>query len=187
MGSDDTEHPQYQMGQGCLIDQLVGRQYLAEVGGLGALVSRDHIHSTLASLYHFNYKRSMIGHNNVERTFALNDEAALVICDYGASPRPQIPFPYYAEVMTGFEHSAAALMIFSGMVGEGVECIGNIRSRYDGVKRNPWETWKTILLSVIGTTRRCGSCTSTANIATSSPSAKITSRSVRKPAGLGIP
>jgi uncharacterized protein (DUF608 family) len=138
MGSDDTEHPQYQVGQGCLIDQLVG-QYLAEIAGLGALVSRDHIHSTLASLYRFNYKRSMIDHNNVERTFALNDEAAMVICDYGTAPRPQIPFPYYAEVMTGFEHSAAALMIFSDMVGEGVECIGNIRSRYDGVKRNPWD------------------------------------------------
>ena len=138
MGSDDTEHPQYQVGQGCLIDQLVG-QYLAEVAGLGALVSPDHVRSTLAALYRFNYKRSMVDHDNVERTFALNDEAALVICDYGASPRPQIPFPYYAEVMTGFEHSAAALMIFSGMVAEGVECIGNIRSRYDGVKRNPWD------------------------------------------------
>jgi non-lysosomal glucosylceramidase len=63
----------------------------------------------------------------------------MVICDYAASPRPRIPFPYYAEVMTGFEHSAAALMIFSGMIDEGIECIHNIRSRYDGEKRNPWD------------------------------------------------
>ena len=75
----------------------------------------------------------------MERTFALNDEAAMVICDYAAAPRPRIPFPYYAEVMTGFEHSAAALMIFSGMVDEGIECIHNIRARYDGEKRNPWD------------------------------------------------
>ena len=138
MGSEETEHPQYQVGQGCLIDQLIG-QYLAEVGGLGSLVSPAHVRTTLGSLYRFNYKRSLFDHDNVERTFALNDEAAMVICDYASSPRPRIPFPYYAEVMTGFEHSAAALMIYSGMVTEGLECIGNIRSRYDGEKRNPWD------------------------------------------------
>ncbi len=138
MGSEDTEHPQYQVGEGCLIDQLMG-QYLADVAGLGPLVSPQHIRSTLDSLYRFNYKRTLVGHNNVERTFALNDEAAMIICDYANSPRPRIPFPYYEEVMTGFEYSAAALMIFSGMVSEGVECIGNIRARYDGAKRNPWD------------------------------------------------
>ena len=26
-----------------------------------------------------------------------------------------------------------------GMVQEGVECVGNIRARYDGEKRNPWD------------------------------------------------
>ncbi|HEU5457302.1 MAG TPA: GH116 family glycosyl-hydrolase [Terracidiphilus sp.] len=138
MGSDDPEHPEYQVGNGCLIDQLVG-QYLANVAGLGPLVSSDHIRSSLQSLLRFNYKRTLVNHNNVERTFALNDEAALVICDYADSPRPRIPFPYFEEVMTGFEHSAAALMIYSGLVPEGVECIGNIRARYDGIKRNPWD------------------------------------------------
>ena len=138
MGSENTEHPEYQVGQGCLIDQLVG-QYLAEVAGLGPLLSSSHIRETLNSLYRFNYKRTLFDHSNVERTFALNDEAAMVICDYAAAPRPRIPFPYYAEVMTGFEHSAAALMIFSGMVDEGIECIHNIRARYDGEKRNPWD------------------------------------------------
>src|SRR5208283_4801344 len=32
MGADDPEHPQYQMGDGCLADQLLG-QYLADVAG----------------------------------------------------------------------------------------------------------------------------------------------------------
>ncbi len=138
MGSDNPEHPEYQVGEGCLIDQLIG-QYLADVAGLGPLVSPDHVRLTLASLLRYNYKHNLEGHNNVERTFALNDEAALVICDYAAGPRPRIPFPYFQEVMTGFEYSATALMIYSGMVGEGVECVGNIRSRYDGIKRNPWD------------------------------------------------
>ena len=138
MGSGNTESPEYQVGGGCLIDQLIG-QYLAEVAGLGPLVSQDHIRTTLKSIFKYNYKRSLDDHANVERTFALNNEAAMVICDYATAPRPRIPFPYFAEVMTGFEHSTAALMLYSGMVDQGLEAIGNIRSRYDGEKRNPWD------------------------------------------------
>lgn len=137
-GAEDTEHPEYQLGFGCLVDQLVG-QYLAHAAGLGQLLSREHVRATLESLYRYNYKRTLYDHNNVERTFALNDEAALVICDYADVRRPRIPFPYFEEVMTGFEYSAAALMIYSGMVKEGIECVGNIRARYDGVKRNAWD------------------------------------------------
>jgi uncharacterized protein (DUF608 family) len=138
MGSDDTEHPQYQVGEGCLVDQLVG-QYLAEVAGLGPLVSPENIKKTLASIYRYNHKSSLTNHDTVQRTFALNNEAAMVICDYGKAERPRIPFPYYAEVMTGFEYSTAAHMLYAGMVREGVECISNIRARYDGEKRNPWD------------------------------------------------
>ncbi len=137
-GGETPENPEYQVGEGCLIDQLMG-QYLATTAGLGPLVSEERMQKTLRSIYRYNYKRSLTEHNNVERTFALNDEAAMVICDYGKATRPRIPFPYFAEVMTGFEHSTAALMIYSGMVKEGVECIGNIRARYDGEKRNPWD------------------------------------------------
>jgi len=138
MGSDDTEKPQYQVGEGCLVDQLLG-QYLADVAGLGLLVDPAHIQKALASLYRYNYKRSLADHDTVQRTFALNDESAMVICDYGKAERPRIPFPYFAEVMTGFEYSAAVLMLYHGMTQEGLECIGSIRARYDGEKRNPWD------------------------------------------------
>jgi hypothetical protein len=30
-------------------------------------------------------------------------------------------------------------MIFAGMAREGIECITNIRRRYDGERRNPWD------------------------------------------------
>ena len=138
MGSDDTEHPQYQVGEGCLVDQLVG-QYLAEVAGLGPLVSEDHVKKTLASIYRYNHKPSLANHDTVQRTFALNNESAMVICDYGKAERPRIPFPYYAEVMTGFEYSTAAHMLYAGLIREGIECIADIRARYDGLKRNPWD------------------------------------------------
>jgi uncharacterized protein (DUF608 family) len=134
----NPENPQYQLGAGCLVDQLMG-QYLASVMNLGNVVSPEHVRETLQSIYTYNYKRTLADHNSVERTFALNEEAAMVICDYGKAARPRIPFPYFAEVMTGFEYSAAALMLYYGMVSPGVECIHNIRARYDGEKRNPWD------------------------------------------------
>ncbi len=138
MGSENTETPEYQVGAGCLVDQLVG-QYLADVSGLGALVSPDKIRTTLRSIYRYNYKRTLVRHDNVERTFALGNEASVVICDYGKAERPRIPFPYFAETMTGFEYTAAILMMCWGMVEEGLECVRNTRLRYDGEKRNPWD------------------------------------------------
>jgi len=138
MGSEDTLHPEYQVGEGCLVDQLVG-QYLADVCGLGPLLDPAHIRKTLESILRYNHKPSMATHDCVERTFALNDESALVICDYAESERPRIPFPYFAEVMTGFEYSTASHMLYAGLIREGVACIANIRARYDGLKRNPWD------------------------------------------------
>jgi uncharacterized protein (DUF608 family) len=137
-GAEDPEHPDFQLADGCLVDQLVG-QYVAEFAGLGPLVDRAKIRKTLESIYRYNYKRSLYKHESVQRTFALNDEAALVICDYGHGQRPKVPFPYFAEVMTGFEYSAACLMLYYGMEKQGIECIENIRRRYDGERRNPFD------------------------------------------------
>ncbi|WP_263350441.1 non-lysosomal glucosylceramidase [Acidicapsa acidisoli] len=138
MGSENTETPEYQVGGGCLVDQLLG-QYLANVAGLGPLVSPEHIRATLESIYRYNYKRSLADHDSVQRTYALNEEAAVVVCDYGKAVRPKIPFPYYAEAWTGLEYSLAALMFHAEMVAQGVEVVENLRARYDGEKRNPWD------------------------------------------------
>jgi non-lysosomal glucosylceramidase len=136
MGSIDPDHPDFQMGEGCLVDQLVG-QYFAQIAGLGLLLDPDHIQKTLQSIYKYNYKRKLYRHESVERVFALNDEAGMVVCDYSKSKRPQTPFPYFAELMTGFEYSAAILMLYMGMVPEGIEAIENIRRRGQGSCRRP--------------------------------------------------
>ncbi|QNI32708.1 hypothetical protein H7849_01435 [Alloacidobacterium dinghuense] len=138
MGSENTEAPEYQVGNGCLVDQLVG-QYLVDVGGMGALTSQENIRTTLRSIYRYNHKRSLADHDNVERTYALNEESAVVVCDYGKAERPHIPFPYYAEAWTGLEYTIAALMISWGMADEGIEIVQNARLRFDGEKRNPWD------------------------------------------------
>ncbi|MCU1294644.1 MAG: hypothetical protein JWP08_3494 [Bryobacterales bacterium] len=138
MGAEDPEHPEYQIGKGCLADQLVG-QYLADVCGLGPLVDERNIRKTLDSIYRYNYKRNLFEHENVQRTYVLNDEAAVLVADYAKVPRPRIPFPYFAEAWTGMEYSTASAMLFGGMVSQGVECIESVRARYDGERRNPWD------------------------------------------------
>jgi non-lysosomal glucosylceramidase len=137
MGSADTETPEYQVGGGCLIDQLMG-QYLADVAGLGPLLDRAHIAKALASIWRYNHKSTMEGHVSLQRTYVLNDEAALLVCDYGKAERPHVPFPYYAEAWTGLEYLAAAQFLYHGMSREGIEAVRNVRARYDGERRNPW-------------------------------------------------
>jgi hypothetical protein len=53
--------------------------------------------------------------------------------------RPRNPFPYFTEVMTGFEYTAAVGMLYEGDVDNGRECIRDIRDRYDGLKRSPFD------------------------------------------------
>ncbi len=136
--TSDTTKPDFQLGAGCLVDQLVG-QYMATVAGLGPLLKTGNISKALRSIWKYNYKPDLYRHQAVQRVYALNDEAGLVICDYGSGKRPRIPFPYFAELMTGFEYSAAIAMIQEGMVQEGVRAIASIRQRYDGERRNPWD------------------------------------------------
>jgi len=40
--------------------------------------------------------------------------------------------------MTGFEYAAGVLMLQEGLTREGLTVIRDIRERYDGRKRNPW-------------------------------------------------
>lgn len=138
MGADDPSNPEYQMGEGCLADQLIG-QYLADVTGLGPLTDPAKIRRTLASIYRYNNRATLAEHNAVQRIYALNDEPALLICDYAKAPRPRIPFPYFAEAWTGIEYSTAAGMMYAGLVKEGIEIFQNARSRHDGERRNPWD------------------------------------------------
>lgn len=138
MGSDDLSDPDLQLGAGCLVDQLVG-QYMARVCGLGDLLDRDHVRRTLQSIIHYNYKSSFHDHFNHLRSFVLGDEAGLLMATYPRGRRPVRPFPYYNEVMTGFEYSAAVHMLYEGLEEEGLRCIQAIRDRYDGRKRSPFD------------------------------------------------
>jgi len=127
----------HQLGAACLVDQLVG-QYMAHITGLGYLHDREKVVTTLRSILKYNLKRGFYDHFNPNRSYVIGDECALLMASYPRGRRPERPFPYFAEVMTGFEYTAAVHMIYEGMVEEGLQCISAIRARYDGRKRNPF-------------------------------------------------
>jgi uncharacterized protein (DUF608 family) len=138
MGAQDLSDPELQLGAGCLIDQLVG-QYMAHVCGLGYLLKPENVRATLAALMRYNFRADMWGHFNHLRTFALADESAMLMASYPRGRRPERPFPYYNEVMTGFEHTAAAHMLYEGMEEDGLRVVSAVRDRYDGRRRSPFD------------------------------------------------
>ncbi len=137
MGASDYTDPAYQLARGCLVDQLVG-QYMAHICGLGYLAEPENIKKTLQAILKYNYRSSMSSHFNNMRSYALGEEAALLMASYPYE-RPKNPFPYFNEVMTGFEYTAAIGMLYEGQEEEGLRCIRNIRNRYDGRKRSPFD------------------------------------------------
>lgn len=138
MGAEVLADPDLQLGAGCLVDQLVG-QYSAHVCGLGYLLDREKVRQALRSIMRYNFKKGFHDHFNHMRSFVLGDESGLLMATYPLGRRPRRPFPYYNEVMTGFEYSTAVHMLYEGQIEDGLKCIQAIRARYDGRKRNPFD------------------------------------------------
>ena len=134
---EDVDAYRYQYGIGCLTDQLLG-QFMAQAAGLGYVLPKEHVKKALQSIYKYNFKECMDDVPNVQRTYALNDEAGLVLCSWPKGGRPRFPFAYCDEVWTGVEYQVAVTMIKEGMIEEAFTIIKAIRDRYDGYKRCPW-------------------------------------------------
>ncbi|WP_406683272.1 non-lysosomal glucosylceramidase [Seonamhaeicola sp. MEBiC1930] len=134
--SKDLGSLDYQLGKGCLVDQLVG-QFMAHICDLGYLTNQENIKTTLNSIMKYNLREDSSSGFNSMRSFVLGDEKSLVMASY-PKERPLYPFPYFTEAMTGFEYTAAIGMMYEGQVENGLTNIKNIRDRYNGLKRNPF-------------------------------------------------
>lgn len=136
--NEEAGEIKYQVGEGCIIDQLLA-DWHAAILGVDGVFEPQKKKKALESLYKNNYKPSMRDVTNTWRNFAINDERGTVICSYPEGVKnPAIPIPYCEETMTGFEYALAGLMIAEGMEKEGATLVEAIRDRYDGEKRNPW-------------------------------------------------
>jgi uncharacterized protein (DUF608 family) len=133
--------PRYQYGAGCLSDQLLG-QWFCRVVGLGDVLPADRVKQTLGAIVRHNWKRSLTDHESCQRTYALNDEAGLLLCSWPRGGRPAYPFPYADEVWTGIEYQVAGHCIYEGLVDEGLAIVEGLRARHDGLRRNPWDEFE---------------------------------------------
>ncbi len=133
--------PKYQLGKGCLSDQLIGQWY-ARMLRLGDLFDPQHVRTALQSVFRYNWKRELFDHANPQRIYALNDEAGLLLATWPHGGRPMFPFPYSEEVWTGIEYQVASHLIYEGFIDEGLAIVKGVRDRYDGTRRNPWNEFE---------------------------------------------
>ncbi len=136
--NDEAKEIKYQIGEGCIIDQMLADWHSAMIGK-DEVFDRDKKHKALESLYKYNYMSSVRNLANAFRNFAVNDEAGTIICSYPEHKnKPALPLLYSTETNTGFEYALGGLMLSQGLIAEGEDIIKAVRDRYDGEKRNPW-------------------------------------------------
>ena len=138
MGAKDLFDPDFQLGAGCLVDQLVG-DYAARVVGLGPVADENHARTALRTILEKCRKAPDDDAFNPMRSYALAGETSLKMAWYPENRMPRSPFPYYRETMTGFEYVVAANLAQRGLFAEAEKVVRDIRDRHDGIKRNPFD------------------------------------------------
>jgi uncharacterized protein (DUF608 family) len=132
-----AQEDKYQVGDGCLSDQLLG-QWMAHIVDAGHVLPEARVRSAIAAVHRHNFRSTLTEHYNPQRIYALGDEGGLLLCSWPRGNRPPLPFVYSDEVWTGIEYQVAAHLLYEGFVDEGVEIVKAVRNRYDGQRRNPW-------------------------------------------------
>lgn len=132
-----VEDQPFQVGAGCLIDQLVG-QVKAARAGLGPLLDPAHLRTAAGSIFARNHREGFRDHYNNMRSYALDDEHGTIICDYPPGTRPPQPLSYWGECMTGFEYALAVLLLDCGHREEALKVAAAVRGRHSGHNRNPF-------------------------------------------------
>ena len=136
--AQDLSNPDYQLAAGCLVDQLLG-DYAARHVGLGAVADERNANKTLDTILAKNASANVGLTYNCGRDYAMSEEPSLKMAWYPEGRMPKKPFPYYGENMTGFEYVVAANLAQRGRFAEAEKVVGDIRNRYDGRKRNPFD------------------------------------------------
>lgn len=126
---DPQPHEDY--GDGCAIDQVLGEWWAGQVD-LPTHYPADHLRSALASIVKYNFRADFHGVVQVPRKFVDDGDAGTQMIQWPKGGRPSPTILYGDEVMTGFEYAAAAAMIQSGLLREGLMVALAISDRYDG-------------------------------------------------------
>ena len=136
------EGPKYQYGNGCLSDGILGA-WIGKMSGLNDFVEPDKVKSHLNSVYKYNLKTDLSDHVNPQRpSYALDKEGGLLLCTWPKGDALTLPFVYSNEVWTGIEYQVASHLMSVGEVEKGLEIVREVRKRYDGKTRNPFNEYE---------------------------------------------
>ena len=126
----------YQVGEGCLIDQVLP-EWHARLYGLESIYDSEKFASAVDTIFENNFIERLGDIANPCRIFGQEDESGTVICNWpeGIS-RPAIPVPYTQETMHGFEYAFGCQLMMIGEVEKGVKVFQAVRDRYQGHNRN---------------------------------------------------
>ena len=136
--SDEYCEIKYQIGGGCLTDQILG-QWHADLAGLGDLLSPERVASALAAIYRANFRPNLSDHFNPAGSTPTKTRRA---CSSAHGPKGRRsrrrPFPIPRRSGRGLEYMFASHLIARGLVDEGLTVVRAARARHDGSRRNPY-------------------------------------------------
>ena len=149
----DPKHPEANStGDGCHTDQLLGQSFAWQMG-LPRIVPKEQAVSALRSMYTYAFTPDIGPYRQATektvkggRWYAMPGEGGLLVCTWpkGGSDAATgksgdaWAAAYFNECWTGFEHSVASLMIWEGLLTEGLAIERMLHDRHHGAKRNPY-------------------------------------------------
>jgi non-lysosomal glucosylceramidase len=141
------------VGPGSHIDMCLGDYWLAQLG-LPPVGDKQQLRQAMDSLYKYNFVPDMgVFREQTKphsgRHYALAGEGGLVMATWPHGGLPEAckqawQFGYFQECMSGFEHSAAALMVSLAkdendpLLTQGLTVCRAVHDRYDASRRNPY-------------------------------------------------
>jgi hypothetical protein len=138
----EKEGPKYQYGNGCISDGVLGF-WLAEMCGVNVGIDQTKVKSHLQSVHKYNLKFDLSDHANPQRAgYAYGKEGGLLLCSWPNNDQPTFPFVYSNEVWTGIEYQVASHLMLSGEIEDGLGIVREVRKRYDGRIRNPFNEFE---------------------------------------------
>lgn len=137
MGAEDAADPEFQIGEGCIIDQLVGDTY-GRLAGLPGVMDAGRARTALRSIHEFNYVADLGDQTNYMRTYAGRGEHGHIVLAYPKG-LPEHPMPYWSEVWSGLEYVYAIALVQVGETELAEDVVKAVRERYSGRRRNPFD------------------------------------------------
>ncbi|GGW45803.1 GH116 family glycosyl-hydrolase [Arenibacter certesii] len=118
----------------CHSDQLLG-QWWADQLALGSLYPDYKIKSANEAILKYNFKSNLKNHDQGHRTFALPEEAGMVVSTWPNKDRTEYASGYSSEVWSTFEYTIGASLIKYNKIRDALTILRSGYNRYDGKLR----------------------------------------------------